>query len=534
MKKTGRRKGGLKKRLSLFDKDHSSLLSYLKSRRRWFGKALLGSALGLGSTFQALQAQEAAPPQSFSVVSASLTLDDAVTSGAGANQSAGTTFSNSGTGMACDPCAPAWCDPISRVPNFLGDFFARGAQVSRNTFLLETLTYTGAGAEGFTQSGFVIQAPLTANGPGGPFTLTKSIPYPFPGKIKLAENAELSAQVQAEFPGASFVNGGGTRIDFDPTIISFFYNYLFESGQNILVNLPNPAGGGLVGRNRYFENGSPLPQDRVYFFYNRVGNFQGLGNGFDINRYVFGAEKTFLDNYVSVEVRVPFAGTANSDQVAGQELAVDHTEFGNVGLAVKGLLYRTPNFAASVGLGVSAPSADDSRLLVGDATVVEIENRTWLIQPMFGAAWAPNDRCYTQFGVQFDFDPSGNPVRALDADGGLSRVGVLNDQHYAFLNSAAGYWIYQNDRGGRCTGAAIQGELNYNRSFGHRDVVGDGTVAVSDLFSHVDSLNGTLGTIFQFGERTSLSLGVSFPLSGDHLYDWTAIAQLNYNFGAGR
>jgi hypothetical protein len=24
-----------------------------------------------------------------------------------------------------DPCAPDWCDPISRVPNFFGDFFER-------------------------------------------------------------------------------------------------------------------------------------------------------------------------------------------------------------------------------------------------------------------------------------------------------------------------------------------------------------------------------------------------------------------------
>lgn len=160
-------------------------------------------------------------------------------------------------------------------------------------------------------------------------------------------------------------------------------------------------------------------------------------------------------------------------------------------------------------------------------------NQTCLVQPLLGIAWAPNDHFYAQAGLQFDFDPSGNPVTALDASGGLSRIGVLTDQNYAFLNGAAGYWVYQ-DRGGCLSAVALQGELDFASSLGGHDTVQTGTVTVDDLNSNIDVFNGAAGAIFQFGDRTNLSLAMSFPLGGDHLYDWNLVAQLNIGFGGPR
>ncbi len=232
---------------------------------------------------------------------------------------------------------------------------------------------------------------------------------------------------------------------------------------------------------------------------------------------------------MSLEVRVPFAGTADSDQTAGQGLAVDHTEFGNVGLLAKGLLYRTPNLAASVGLGVSLPTADDSRMLIDGQPVIRIKNDTCLIQPLAGVIWAPNDRFYAQAGVQFDLDPSGNGVWVLNPQGGFTRAGVLNDQGYAYVSGAAGYWLYQG--GGTLSGVALQSELHYNRSFGPRDSVRQGGVLVTDLGSHVDVLDATVGAIARFGDRADLGVAVSFPVGGNRLYDWNLMAQFTYNFG---
>jgi hypothetical protein len=120
-----------------------------------------------------------------------------------------------------------------------------------------------------------------------------------------------------------------------------------------------------------------------------------------------------------------------------------------------------------------------------------------------------------------------------DVDGGLSQIGILHDQGYLYASGAAGYWVYQNDCGGRLTAVALQGELHYDSSLGDRDNVRFGSITVGDLASQ-DTLNGSAGAIFQFGERTNFSLGVSFPLAGDRQYDWNVIAQVYYQFGCRR
>jgi hypothetical protein len=438
--------------------------------------------------------------------------------------------------------APGWADPIANVPNFFGTFAARGLGVGRNTFVSGTLTYTGVGAEGIESNFSFIQGPVTVSGPKGPFTLIQNIPTPdrsfSTGLFTLSENPELTAQVKAKFPTATFVSGNGSYPNLpifgEPLDLALFtYNYLFTSGQVTNISLPNPAGGGLVGRLKYFDNGTPLPHDRVYFFYDHVGDFRGLGTRFNVDRYTFGGEKTFLDGAMSLEFRMPFAGTANSDQHADEGLSVGRAEFGNVGLALKGAIYRTPNFVVSVGVGVSLPTANDSRMIVNGMPVVQIDNRTCLIQPLFGFAWAPNDRFYFQSGLQFDLDPSGNPVRALDANGGLSRVGVFNDQSYSYLNTAAGYWFYVNPTG-RVTAIAFQGECHYTRTFGRHDRVQDGTVTITDQSRDINAVDGTTGFIFRLGERANFSLGFTFPLSGNRISDWDLVAQLNFAFGGPR
>jgi len=356
-----------------------------------------------------------------------------------------------------------------------------------------------------------------------------------PSTVTLNQNTELTGLIDAKFPGAVFGNGTG-----DANSGNFLYNYLLTTGhitpgsttpgQVVVVNLPDPSGGGLVGRNNFFDNGSPVPQDRVYFFYNQVGDFRGLGTEFSVNRYVFGGEKTFFDGRVSVEVRVPFAGTANSDQTAGDNLSVGHTEFGNLGLALKAALVRTPNFLVSAGLGLSLPTANDSRLFLNGQPDIEIQNHATLLQPLLGIAWAPNDRFYSQLGLQFDFDPSGNPVLARDTNNSLNRAGVLHDQSYALLSGATGYWLYRNNTGW-LTGVALQGELHYDSSFGPQHSVQAGNILVADLTSRINVLNATAGVIMNVGQSASLSVGGSVPLTGERLYEWSVIAQFNYRFG---
>lgn len=493
------------------------------TRHRFTQACVLSMAVGLSQALSpvSLSGEELAAP---SIANASSTLQE----------TAPPTDFNSpgGAPFVYDPLAPTWADPVSQVPNFFGDFFAAG---SRATGLATPLQYTGAGVEGPSSLFTFLQGPLTVNGPGGPFVLPSNIATPInipnPDFV-LTENAELTAQVIAAFPGATFVNGSGTYDFSNPTFdATFVYNYLSSAAGAVSANLPNPAGGGSVGRNRFFDNGSPIPHDRVYFDYTHANNVSGLASPFNVNRYVFGVEKTFFDGVVSIDFRLPFAGTADNIQISGASNTATSTEFGNLGLAFKTTLVRMPNFALSAGLGLSLPTASDSQILVGGVSAVEIQNRTVLLQPLIGAVWAPTDRFYAQSGLQFDLDPSGNPVRALNAGGDLARIGRLNDQEYFYFNNAIGYWLYKDSGSQGLTGIALQQALYYAQSFGSVDRVNNGVVNVADLNSSLNVVNGNTGAIFRFAERTNLALGVSYPLGGDRYYDWNLQAQLNYSFG---
>ena len=466
-------------------------------RRMWLSSILLGAGLSLSPATSEVFGQERVFPAF-----------DLPENGRGAS-----------IASSPDPAVsmfgePAACfDPVSLTPNFFGSFVGRGSEAAA------PLIYSGIGAEG---GGTFIVAPVVVNGPGGPFNLATDIPFtPLPGfTISLAENAELTPQVLGAFAGAAFDNGAGTA---SAGTVNFNYTYLLN------VNLPNPAGGGFVGRNQFFDYGSALTQDRVFFVYDHIGDVRGLGSRFDVNRYLFGVERSFLDGRASIDVRVPFAGTVNNSQVLGQSLSTGEAEFGNVGFALKWQAVRTSTLAVCAGLGFSTPTASDTRLVAGGTPLVAIENQAWLLQPLIGVAYAPGGSFYSQFAAQFDFDPVGNPVLVSNGVGGLRRIGKLHDSNYAFLNGSVGWWLTQSETANGIRGVALQGDLHYDTSMGSRDVARSGNVSVSDQNGNFHSLNATVGTYYRHNGRSELGVGVSLPLDG--FYDWSVMAQVNLRLG---
>jgi hypothetical protein len=521
----------------------------MSCRRSWFGALVLllalvanpGTALAQpGASVAPVYPVQAYPPA------------PAAQGAPGGDDSSSSLFS------CCDltPCCPACCDLIGNVPTFFSGFVARprmacfnipgtpGTPPVPHVLSLTALNLDQANiGPGGTPPATVSfnNNPSSFTGPGGPynvFSASTGARIGTTSNYNMVENTELTGLVRAKFPTATFRDGLGTLGIFGAASGDVVFDYLFTTGQfipgtpgqMICVNLPDPSGGGLVGRNNFFDNGSPIPQDRVYFTYNHIGNYTGLGNGFDINRYVVGAEKAFLNGLFSVECRLPFAGTANSDQVAGQNLSVDQVQLGNLGLAGKIALYRTASFLVSAGLGVSLPTASDSRMFLNGKPVIEIQNHAVLLQPMLGAVWAPSSSLYTQVGLQFDIDPSGNPVQVLSTTNNLYRAGVLRDQTYAFLTAAAGYWVYQSNDSW-LSRVALQGELHYDSSFGSQNTVQDANVNISYLNSRVNALSITGGVVCQMGNLANLAVGLTFPIGGERLSDWNLAAQVNLRFG---
>jgi hypothetical protein len=309
------------------------------------------------------------------------------------------------------------------------------------------------------------------------------------------------------------------------TIGDFFGGGAILSGPtwgNVQIVLPL-AGGDL--RYKLTEHTSPIPIDRVFFDYHVFNDavVDANGNLIDLNRYLFGLEKTFCQGNLSLEVRIPIANGADSQQVQDFGPAIKANEFGNISLTTKALLYRDCDFAVSSGLGVIFPTADDS-LMVSDAgsTQVSIENEAYHLQPFFAIQRTP-DRCrWMTFYTQCDFATGGNTVTSTNVNG-PSSTEIYNDQHLLFMDLSFGRWLYRNDcRCDRLQGIAGIFELHYTTTLNDTDTVVAGLPGgfsgtgqqdiITNPFNRLDVLNATAGLRFKCGHNTMITIAGVAPL----------------------
>jgi hypothetical protein len=252
---------------------------------------------------------------------------------------------------------------------------------------------------------------------------------------------------------------------------SVSFGYIRASSQ---INVQG-VGSTSITNPKVAENNSPIPQDRASFSYNFFSNalsVTGFGNPvvglpgtpmgvstsppvrrqYDLHEYTFTGEKTFLDGFASVEVRVPFQTSLASklDLRAGQVTTTmfdpmvpgytfkindtpqnsfghEDTEFGDTTVIFKALLYRDCRSAFSGGFSVGIPTQQDTRVQVLDfggpgnagatnarTRVFDIENEIWSINPFVAVLLSPNDRLFVQGFLEFDFPLNKADVRFRD------------------------------------------------------------------------------------------------------------------------
>ncbi len=314
--------------------------------------------------------------------------------------------------------------------------------------------------------------------------------------------------------------------------------------------IPNPGGGGVVGKMKIAEDTSPMPRDRLIFDYSYFDNVPLYPGGVDVNRFTLGFEKTFFDGLTSFELKAPMAVTLDSDIFLGGPNDLWDGEFGNMGLTFKGLLIRRRTLAISGGMSVWVPTADPTRVklplitpqrqIVGGIPLVEIENESVHLGPFFGLLWTPNDRFFAQAFLQYDVDANGNPVFINTGDG-LVESGRLNDVAFQYLDVGIGRWMYRSrDPWARLQGVAWTAELHWNRSLQDPDLVlsegfePDGTlrsIAVGSVLNNVDQVNGVLGLHAELG-TTLITLGCAAPMGGsDQEFDFEVRLMINRHFG---
>ena len=139
------------------------------------------------------------------------------------------------------------------------------------------------------------------------------------------------------------------------------------------------------------ENNSPIPQDRMFAMYNHFHNAYEFSEGIfsptprttqeHIDRFTLGVEKTFLDEWWSVELRVPVVAALD---VEGETFAARGGNWGNQAVIVKRLLYEGEFVALAAGVGLDLPTGSDFESRVGSG-VLKFDIDALHVLPYLGA-----------------------------------------------------------------------------------------------------------------------------------------------------
>ena len=315
-----------------------------------------------------------------------------------------------------------------------------------------------------------------------------------------------------------------------------------------LAYLDLPASG--IRRMKIAENNSTLPRDRFFFNYSYFHNVMtGGANQFNINRFVFGVEKTFDQGRASIEARIPFGSTLNSTQrTDGVEFT--GVEFGNIGLLLKRILRQGDGYAFGAGLAMSFPTGDDTQLFrtdlngtsnfatpEGTVKIMHLNNETYRLMPWLGLRLDPNERLFMESFLQFDFGLNENSVFGhydgpQGRGGTLPGIGQVYDQTLMLADISIGYWLYRD----RCNHGGLKGvvpslELHYATPLQDPDVLVDPNMglSVNSGLGRFDQLNLTAGTHFVFHRGGNITPAVVVPLltGNNRQFDYELQVQMN-------
>lgn len=305
--------------------------------------------------------------------------------------------------------------------------------------------------------------------------------------------------------------------------------------RNVVIIVPSPAGGGVVGRSKISEDNNPLPRDRVFFDYDYFNRVPLSADDDTVHRYTLGFEKTFFDQMASIEFRVPFAATLDPDVVLGGTGNARDGEVGDVQLTLKGLLYAGDVLNVAAGLGISIPTGPDTRVSVaGGPELLRIKNESVILTPYLAYLVTPDDRLFFQNWFQIGFDANSNPVELNPTFAGIRNAGRLSDQTILQIDAQAGYWIYKSGDSSRwLTALAPFIELHYNTSLDDADSIQSSAFSLTSVNNRFDELNLTTGVVAQLGDNCTLALGAVFPLKpeSDRSFDYQLGIRANIFFG---
>lgn len=289
--------------------------------------------------------------------------------------------------------------------------------------------------------------------------------------------------------------------------------------QQRTVLIPIFAGAGF----KVAENESPMPIDRVFFTYNYFGSLRGptnitpptqttsTTNAFgvtttttvvtdvptpkvtsNVHREIFGFEKTFLDGFASIEVRLPLIQQLSSLDSFNARGVGDLTILGKYAF----LLNRDVGDVLSAGLAVTVPTGRS--IVTFDGNV-----HSTLLQPWFGYIWNV-DRFFIQAFHSIVIPTDSRDVTLLFNDVGLN------------------CWVYRGEPNRAIRFLVATAEAHVTTPLNHRDF--NGPIYVPDLAVFTGGVHvGVLG-------NGVLTIGAATPLTGPRVFGIETFVQLNWRF----
>lgn len=322
-------------------------------------------------------------------------------------------------------------------------------------------------------------------------------------------------------------------------------SFVDRTGEFEMVGTTDIPGAGGSRRVKIGENNSPIPQDRVFFMYNHFHNvysFEAIQSTpiptpvqrqLPIDRYILGIEKTFLDEWWSVEMRMPFNGAINMES---QDVHVNGGNYGNLAVIVKRLLYMDSAFGLAAGLGLDLPTGSSATAEFGQAEI-RFENDAVHLLPYVGAVATPTDNLFCMAFLQIDVAAGGNEVLFGPLGNPRNSAGNFTEQNLLYFDLSGGYWLYRNDYAEWITGLAGLLEFHYTTSLQDTDevvIAGQQFQTVIDNpVNRFDVVNVSTGVNVAFGPMANLRVAGVFPL-GDELdrrfFDAEVQVQFNHRF----
>jgi hypothetical protein len=283
------------------------------------------------------------------------------------------------------------------------------------------------------------------------------------------------------------------------------------------------------------ENNRPLPTDRVFFIYNGFTNavtttFVTTGRTLDsdLNRYTMGFEKTFMNGWASIELRLPLLSSVDIQSPAN---VINNGNVGNLTLIYKQLLFQSEDTAIAAGLGLGLPTGEN---LTGQSngTNFTLANQATYLLPYIGGMRTIGENGFLTAFSQIDIAASGDSFNVENR----GSLGKLNAPTFARFDLGGGYWLMRDIDPRYLTGVALISEFHYLTTLSDADqIINNGIsndFSLAGVDNRVDYLNITAGVHFQLTPLSNFRVSGVFPMrrDPDRQFDSEVQASFNRNF----